>query len=108
MDLLPAETSKIVKKKHGFRSLKLVNVDMDQVLGAQPVGVDYGRLDNGLCYYVRCNSKPRMRAALALAVKVGYNFFFVYNWVCFSLSLLLLCIWSLIGVTWAIVFLCLI
>ncbi|CAL9027723.1 unnamed protein product [Prunus brigantina] len=71
MDLLPAETSKIVKKKHGFRSLKLVNVDMDQVLGAQPVGVDYGRLDNGLCYYVRCNSKPRMRAALALAVKVG-------------------------------------
>ncbi|KAI5320256.1 hypothetical protein L3X38_039964 [Prunus dulcis] len=71
MDLLPAETSKIVKKKHGFRSLKLVNVDMDQVLGEQPVGVDYGRLDNGLCYYVRCNSKPRMRAALALAVKVG-------------------------------------
>ncbi|XP_016651991.1 PREDICTED: zinc protease PQQL-like [Prunus mume] len=71
MDLLPAETSNTVKKKHGFRSLKLVNVDMDQVLGEQPVGVDYGRLDNGLCYYVRCNSKPRMRAALALAVKVG-------------------------------------
>lgn len=73
MDLLPAEatTSKIVKK-HGFRSLKLLTVDMDQELGDQPVGVDYGRLDNGLSYYVRCNSKPRMRAALALAVKVGY------------------------------------
>ncbi|XP_068334934.1 zinc protease PQQL-like [Pyrus communis] len=72
MDLLPAETttSKIVKK-HGFRSLKLLTVDMDQELGDQPVGVDYGRLDNGLSYYVRCNSKPRMRAALALAVKVG-------------------------------------
>lgn len=91
MDLLPAETSKIVKKKHGFRSLKLVNVDMDQVLGEQPVGVDYGKLDNGLCYYVRCNSKPRMRAALALAVKVGYNCFLVYN---FFLYLYCFCAFS--------------
>lgn len=71
MDLLPAESSQMVKK-HGFRSLKLVNVDMDQLLGDQPFGVDYGTLDNGLTYYVRSNSKPRMRAALALAVKVGY------------------------------------
>lgn len=71
MDLLPAENS-IMVKKSGFRSLKLVNIDMDQVLGDKPVGVDYGRLDNGLSYYVRCNSKPKMRAALALAVKVGY------------------------------------
>ncbi|KAI9119409.1 hypothetical protein K1719_010084 [Acacia pycnantha] len=70
MDLLPAETRPI-SKKQGFRSLKLVNVDLDQVLAQQPVGVDYGRLDNGLHYYVRCNSKPRMRAALALAVKAG-------------------------------------
>ncbi|KAF7819724.1 zinc protease PQQL-like isoform X1 [Senna tora] len=70
MDLLPAETTPI-SKKHGFRSLKLVNVDLDQVLTEKPVGVDYGRLDNGLHYYVRCNSKPRMRAALALAVKAG-------------------------------------
>ncbi|POO00604.1 Coenzyme PQQ biosynthesis protein [Trema orientale] len=70
MDLLPAESSQMVKK-HGFRSLKLVSVDMEQVLGDQPFGVDYGRLDNGLSYYVRRNSKPRMRAALALAVKVG-------------------------------------
>lgn len=75
MDLLPAENSQIAKK-HGFRSLKLVNVDLDDVLAEQPVGVDYGRLDNGLYYYVRRNSKPRMRAALALAVKAGYNFFF--------------------------------
>ena len=70
MDLLPAETP-VMSKKHGFRSLKLVNVDMDQLLPQQPVGVDYGRLDNGLHYYVRCNSKPRMRAALALAVRAG-------------------------------------
>lgn len=70
MDLLPAESSPIAKK-HGFRSLKLLTVDMEQELGDQPFGVDYGRLDNGLTYYVRCNSKPRMRAALSLAVKVG-------------------------------------
>ncbi|KAK2986241.1 hypothetical protein RJ640_027336 [Escallonia rubra] len=70
MDLLPAEPSQIAKK-HGFRSLKLVSVDMDEPLAEKPVGVDYGRLDNGLCYYVRSNSKPKMRAALALAVKAG-------------------------------------
>ncbi|KAK0571738.1 hypothetical protein LWI29_020838 [Acer saccharum] len=70
MELLPAEGSQIAKK-HGFRSLKVVNVDMEQVLSEQPFAVDYGRLDNGLSYYVRCNSKPRMRAALSLAVKVG-------------------------------------
>ncbi|KAG5041605.1 hypothetical protein JHK85_014081 [Glycine max] len=70
MELLPAGTPPI-SKKQGFRSLKLVNVDMDQLLSDQPVGVDYGILDNGLRYYVRCNSKPRMRAALALAVRAG-------------------------------------
>lgn len=75
MDLLPptGEVSiPLSKKKQGFRSLKLVNADMDQLLPEQPVGVHYGTLDNGLRYYVRCNSKPRMRAALALAVRVGY------------------------------------
>lgn len=70
MDLLPTENSQIAKK-HRFRSLKLVNVDLDQEFDHQPFGVDYGRLDNGLVYYVRSNPKPRMRAALALAVKVG-------------------------------------
>ncbi|CAK9136275.1 unnamed protein product [Ilex paraguariensis] len=70
MDLLPAESLQIAKK-HRFRSLKLVNVNMDDVLSEKPFGVDYGRLENGLCYYVRCNSKPKMRAALALAVKAG-------------------------------------
>ncbi|KAJ4708591.1 zinc protease PQQL-like [Melia azedarach] len=70
MELLPAEGLQI-KKKSGFRSLKVVNVDLDEELREQPVGVDYGRLENGLFYYVRCNSKPRMRAALALAVKAG-------------------------------------
>ncbi|KAL3535658.1 hypothetical protein ACH5RR_004119 [Cinchona calisaya] len=78
MDLLPAAaaeaaSSEMVKKqrKSGFRSLKLVNVDMDDVLPEEPFGVDYGRLENGLTYYVRSNPKPRMRAALALAVKAG-------------------------------------
>ncbi|PKI49083.1 zinc protease PQQL-like isoform X1 [Punica granatum] len=70
MDLLPVETPRIAKK-HGFRSLKLVNVDMDDPLGDEPFGTDCGRLDNGLSYYVRRNSKPRMRAALALVVKAG-------------------------------------
>ncbi|KNA14112.1 hypothetical protein SOVF_110570 [Spinacia oleracea] len=70
MDLLPAETPELAKK-HGFRSLKLVNIDMEQPLGEKPYGVDYGRLDNGLTYYVRSNSKPKMRAALALVVKAG-------------------------------------
>uniref|UniRef100_A0A2P2LQ17 Putative zinc protease PqqL isoform X1 n=2 Tax=Rhizophora mucronata TaxID=61149 RepID=A0A2P2LQ17_RHIMU len=70
MDLLPGESSQGAKKQ-GFRSLKLVDVDMDEVLEEQPYGADYGRLDNGLVYYVRCNSKPKMRAALALAVKAG-------------------------------------
>ncbi|KAJ9183852.1 hypothetical protein P3X46_007658 [Hevea brasiliensis] len=71
MDLLPSETTSQIAKKHGFRSLKLVNVDLDQVLEDQPVGADYGRIDNCLFYYVRRNSKPRMHAALALAVKAG-------------------------------------
>ncbi|KAI5664619.1 hypothetical protein M9H77_23942 [Catharanthus roseus] len=72
MDLLPAEPSETVKnQKRRFRSLKLVNVNLDDALSEKPLGVDYGRLDNGLTYYVRSNSKPRMRAALALAVKAG-------------------------------------
>ncbi|XP_057501737.1 zinc protease PQQL-like isoform X2 [Actinidia eriantha] len=70
MDLLPADSSQIAKK-HGFRSLKLVSVDMDDSLSETPFGVEFGRLENGLCYYVRSNSKPNMRAALALAVKAG-------------------------------------
>ncbi|KAL3829959.1 hypothetical protein ACJIZ3_018761 [Penstemon smallii] len=72
MDLLPGETPQILsKKKQRFRSLKLVNVNDDDVLAETPYGADYGQLKNGLTYYVRCNSKPKMRAALALAVKVG-------------------------------------
>ncbi|GAB4852721.1 hypothetical protein Ancab_016933 [Ancistrocladus abbreviatus] len=58
-------------KKHRFRSLKLLDVDLDKELGDKPFGADYGKLENGLTYYVRCNAKPQMRAALALAVKVG-------------------------------------
>ncbi|XP_047252548.1 zinc protease PQQL-like isoform X2 [Capsicum annuum] len=71
MDLLPAESSQILPKKHRFRSLKLVNENLDEVLSETPQGVEYGKLENGLTYYVRSNCKPKMRAALALAVKVG-------------------------------------
>ncbi|KAK4415627.1 Zinc protease PQQL-like [Sesamum alatum] len=72
MDLLPGESPQILSKsKLRFRSLKLVNVNEGDVLSETPYGVDYGRLTNGLTYYVRSNSKPKMRAALALAVKVG-------------------------------------
>lgn len=45
---------------------------MDEALSETPQGVEYGKLENGLTYYVRSNSKPKMRAALALAVKAGY------------------------------------
>jgi hypothetical protein len=55
----------------GFRSLKLVSVAMNEPLPTDPVGAAYGRLANGLTYYVRSNPKPRMRAALSLAVKIG-------------------------------------
>lgn len=74
MELIAGEGSQSMKKQRfrTFRSLKLVSVDLDEFLSQQPYGVDYGRLHNGLSYYVRRNSKPRMRAALALAVKVGY------------------------------------
>lgn len=69
MDLLPSP--EIVKKKHRFRSLKTIDLNYDEILSDTPHGAEYGKLDNGLTYYVRLNSKPKMRAALALAVKVG-------------------------------------
>ncbi|RLM93624.1 putative zinc protease PqqL [Panicum miliaceum] len=84
MDLLPPPTDapaaggpgaggsgRGLRRGVGFRSLKLVSVAMDEPLPADPVGATYGRLANGLTYYVRSNPKPRMRAALSLAVKVG-------------------------------------
>ncbi|XP_021276229.1 zinc protease PQQL-like [Herrania umbratica] len=70
MPLRSADSSQTIKKQ-SFRSLEMVNVDMDKEFDQQPFGVDYGRLENGLVYYVKCNSKPKKRAALALAVKVG-------------------------------------
>lgn len=55
---------------------------MDDPFAEKPYGVDeYGELDNGLTYYVRSNSKPRMRAALALAVKAGY-FLYLHVFLC--------------------------
>ena len=84
MDLLPPPTDapaaggpgaggsgRGLRRGVGFRSLKLVSVAMDEPLPVDPVGATFGRLANGLTYYVRSNPKPRMRAALSLAVKVG-------------------------------------
>ncbi|KAJ7536029.1 hypothetical protein O6H91_12G054400 [Diphasiastrum complanatum] len=66
MDLLPSPAADL-----GFKSLKLLSVQNEDPLPPGPVGVAYGMLNNGVHYYVRCNPKPRARAALALAVKVG-------------------------------------
>lgn len=55
----------------GFKSLKLLSVKPSDPLPAGPIGVEYGVLSNGLHYYVRRNPKPRLRAALALGVRVG-------------------------------------
>ncbi|OMO67364.1 hypothetical protein CCACVL1_20586 [Corchorus capsularis] len=71
MGSLPAEKSSSFTKMQSFRSLELLNVSLNQEINQKPFGVDYGRLDNGLAYYVRRNPKPKNRAALALAVKVG-------------------------------------
>lgn len=73
MDALPKATLELAKK-HRFKSLKRVDLDLSQVLDPTPFGAHYGKLQNGLTYYVRCNPKPQMRAALALAVKVGSIF----------------------------------
>ncbi|KAL8153842.1 hypothetical protein V2J09_011602 [Rumex salicifolius] len=70
MDFVPREALN-VEKKHRFRSMKLVDVDLEEQLCLEPEGADYGKLDNGFTYYVRRNATPKMRAALALAVKVG-------------------------------------
>ncbi|XP_057813480.1 zinc protease PQQL-like isoform X2 [Cryptomeria japonica] len=69
MDLLGEATTPL--KSHKFKSLKLLNVEPDEAFPQDPFGVHYGVLENGLHYYVRKNAKPRMRAALALGVKVG-------------------------------------
>lgn len=55
---------------------------MDELLSEKPYGVDYGTLQNGLRYYVRSNSKPKMRAALALAVNAGYIYTLSVTLVC--------------------------
>lgn len=54
-----------------FKALRRLVVNPDDPLPAGPVGVDYGVLENGLCYYVRKNAKPKERAALALGVRIG-------------------------------------
>ncbi|XP_057536975.1 zinc protease PQQL-like isoform X1 [Amaranthus tricolor] len=73
MDVLPKATLELAKK-HRFKSLKRVDLDLNQKLDEIPYGAHCGKLENGLTYYVRCNPKPQMRAALALAVKVGSIF----------------------------------
>ncbi|KAJ0986491.1 hypothetical protein J5N97_004847 [Dioscorea zingiberensis] len=63
MDLLPGEGggAPSMVRRQGFRSLKLVSIAMDELLPVEPVGVEYGILNNGLSYYVRSTPKPRMR-----------------------------------------------
>ncbi|KAL5699599.1 hypothetical protein ACHQM5_030479 [Ranunculus cassubicifolius] len=66
------KTPQITKGSNGFKSLELLtNISLDHPLDQTPFGADYGVLNNGLRYYVRLNPKPKMRAALALAVKAG-------------------------------------
>ncbi|GBG85044.1 hypothetical protein CBR_g39508 [Chara braunii] len=59
----------------GFLNLKPLNLETVESRSAPiplgPPGLQYGRLSNGLVYYVRKNSKPKQRAALALGVRVG-------------------------------------
>ena len=60
-----------------FRSLKLLDLHGEEQRNAAiplgpPGSIFHGQLDNGLSYYVRKNAKPKERAALALAVKIGY------------------------------------
>lgn len=71
MDALPKETLELAKK-YRFKSLKILDLDLGLKIDDTPFGAHFGVLPNGLTYYVRCNPKPQMRAALALAVKVGY------------------------------------
>ncbi|XP_074269178.1 zinc protease PQQL-like [Silene latifolia] len=73
MEVLPKATLELAQK-HGFKSLKRVEVDLDEEIDQTPFGATFGQLSNGLTYYVRCNPKPQMRAALCLAVKVGSVF----------------------------------
>ncbi|MCO5571807.1 hypothetical protein L7F22_025555 [Adiantum nelumboides] len=65
MELLPPQPA------GGFKSLKLLQVQLQDPLSDHPYGAEYGILRNGIHYYVRSNAKPRFRAALALGVKVG-------------------------------------
>ncbi|GFS43878.1 insulinase (Peptidase family M16) protein [Actinidia rufa] len=71
MDLLPANSSQIAKK-HGFRSLKLVSVDMDDSLSETPFGVEFGRSRERSLLLRSIEFEAQYeRAALALAVKAG-------------------------------------
>ncbi|BBN04021.1 zinc protease [Marchantia polymorpha subsp. ruderalis] len=55
----------------GFKALKLLTVKPTDPFPEGVTGVQHGVLENGLHYYVRRNPKPRLRAALALGVRVG-------------------------------------
>ncbi|KAL2635876.1 hypothetical protein R1flu_007355 [Riccia fluitans] len=61
----------VVASAGGFKSLKLLTVKPTDPFPEGIPGVKHGVLDNGLHYYVRRNSKPRLRAALALGIRVG-------------------------------------
>ncbi|KAJ9546875.1 hypothetical protein OSB04_019418 [Centaurea solstitialis] len=46
-------------------------MDFDAKMEERLSAVERGRLENGLSYYVRCYSQPKLEAKLALAVNVG-------------------------------------
>lgn len=64
----PTSTEPIVL---GFDGLAPLDVQPDDPLPSEPAGASHGVLENGMRYYVYKNTKPRDRAALALAVSIG-------------------------------------
>lgn len=66
--LSPSEVKPVLRT---FEELPPLDINLDDPLPTDTEGVLQGELENGIRYYVRRNSKPRDRAALALAVSVG-------------------------------------
>eukprot|EP00897_Mesotaenium_endlicherianum_P008456 jgi/Mesen1/7639/ME000004S07907 len=60
-----------------FKNLKPLDLRNDEarkaLLPLGPASLVHGKLDNGLTYYVKKNSKPKQRAALALGVRIGWR-----------------------------------
>nr|GEW27730.1 zinc protease PQQL-like isoform X1 [Tanacetum cinerariifolium] len=46
-------------------------LDLEKVLSGKPYGTEYGKLANGLTYYVKMNNRPQNRAHIVLVVRAG-------------------------------------